>query len=86
MSFDDIVKRIHFFNNLFHIGEEVKDRNIIQYYREKKNKFQLMLIEAWNDRISLEDDGTEGMLLIKIKESSQTACHIPKHIIKSRDL
>lgn len=81
MDFEQIIQTIHYYNFLFHLGDHTQDLISKSQFRKKKNDFQLMLLEKYPDQIILEDDGTEGMVLIKLKDRQQNACHFPIELI-----
>ena len=81
MNLEQLIQAIHYYNFLFHLGDHTDDQVSKVQFRKKKNDFQLKLIDQFPELVILEDDGTEGMVLIRLKDRQQNACHFPKELI-----
>lgn len=81
MTIDLLVEAIHYFNYLFHLAEHTEDHLVKVHFRQKKNELQLELLERFPDEVVLQDDETEGMVLITIRNFKKNACHFPKDLL-----
>lgn len=69
------IKRV---NHLFHIAQIGGRNNVIELFRQKKNRLQAELLTKYLSICKLQDDNHE--YLIQIPELNIDACHIPKKL------